>query len=152
MLGSDGLRFHASKTDTEVVIPGSWYFDEFRAKYPKKWPKIVNEQHFNESIKEIARLAGITQTVRLRINKGGQDQYIEGQKWEFAHQYTLRYSFATGLDESGVDINDISRLMGHKVLRTTQGYIKTRMHKVAMKVASNAFFTTKLPQLTAAAK
>lgn len=87
--------------------------------------------------------------MRLRINKGGQDQYIEGEKWEFAHQYTLRYSFATGLDESGVDINDISRLMGHKVLRTTQGYIKTRMHKVAMKVASNAFFTTKLPQLTA---
>jgi site-specific recombinase XerD len=143
MNGPDGLRFHTSKTDDEVVIPGSWFFEEFRAKYPTKWPKVVNEQHFNESIKEIARIAGITQKVRVRINKGGKDIYDEGPKWEFAHQYTLRYSFATNLDEAGVDINDISRLMGHKVLRTTQGYIKTRMHKVAEKVAGNAYFTTK---------
>jgi site-specific recombinase XerD len=149
MLKADGIRFHASKTDTEVVIPGSWFFDEFRAKYPDQWPDIGSHQKFNDAIKEMARIAGIRQKVRIRINKGGQDQYIDGEKWEFAHQYTLRYSFATNLDEAGVDINDISRLMGHKVLRTTQGYIKTRLHKVALKVASNPYFTTKPAQKAA---
>jgi integrase len=143
MLNASGLRLHTSKTDTEVVIPGSWYFEEFRAKYPNQWPDIGSHQKFNDAIKEMARLAGIDTPVRLRINKGGQDEYTTGPKYQFAHQYTLRYSFATNLDEAGVDINDISRLMGHKVLRTTQGYIKTRLHKVALKVANNPYFTTK---------
>jgi site-specific recombinase XerC len=143
MAGADTLRFRTSKTDTEVVVPGHWYYAEFVAKYNGKWPEIGSNQKFNESIKELAMRAGLDYPVTRRINKGGSNMWETRPKHELVHQYTLRYSYATNLDEAGVAIQDIMRLMGHTNIKTTMRYIKTKAHQSALRVAGNAYFTTK---------
>jgi integrase len=143
MAGADTLRFRTSKTDTEVVVPGHWYYSEFVAKYNGKWPEIGSNQKFNESIKELAMRAGLDYPVTRRINKGGSNMWETRPKHELVHQYTLRYSYATNLDEAGVNIQDIMRLMGHTNIKTTERYIKTKAHQSALRVAGNAYFTTK---------
>ncbi len=51
----------------------------------------------------------------------------DGSKFERCRYspHSLRATTATQLDEAGVATKDIQKLLGHKQLKTTEGYIKT---------------------------
>lgn len=136
------VKFHTEKTDEAVYIPSSWYFEEFMSKYGRKMPKITS-QKFNDAIKEIARLAGLTEPVTLRKNKGGKNIKVTKEKWQWAHQYTARYSFAYALDEAGIPLLKIRDLMGHKNVKTTERYIKRGKMTTVKSLADHPFFTQK---------
>ncbi len=137
------LKLHTGKTDTAVITPGSWYLDEFLEKYKGRFPKRLTNQVYNRNIKKICKLAGITQPTTLRKNIAGKNTEVTKPKYMWATQYTGRYSFATNLKLSGVDIKFISILLGHKKVATTETYIKANELDTAMAMSNIAFFTTK---------
>jgi site-specific recombinase XerD len=146
------LKLHTGKTDTAVITPNSWFLDEFLQKYKGNFPKRLTNQVYNRNIKKLCMMAGINQPTTLRKNIAGKNTEVTRPKYMWATQYTGRYSFATNLKLSGVDIKFISILLGHKKVATTETYIKANELDTAMAMSSIAFFTTKPEQLTAAAK
>lgn len=145
------LKLHTGKTDTTVVTPGSWYLDEFLAKYRGNFPKRLTNQVYNRNIKKICKLAGLDTPTTLRKNKAGKNTDVTLPKYMWASQYTARYSFATNLKLAGVDLKFISTLLGHSNIKTTETYIKSSQLDTAMAMSSLDFFTTK-PALNAAKK
>lgn len=137
------IKIHAHKTDTLVYSPNGWYLQEFLQKYKDGFPKMKVEQVFNRNVRECCRLAGIVKPTKLRKNKGGKNIYITKPKFEWVHQYTARYSFATNLSLAGVNIQDISRLMGHSNIKQTEGYIKSKQLHAAINAAQNPYFMEK---------
>lgn len=141
--GDNILKFYTKKTDEAVYIPCGWFFEEFMKKYNNRPPKMNSGQKFNEHIKTICQKAGITQTIKLRKNVGGKNIIKEYQKYEAAHQYTARYSFATNLDEAGIPLLKIRDLMGHKNTKTTERYIKRQKLQTVKSAAEHPFFRDK---------
>jgi len=75
--------------------------------------------YFNRVIREICLSVGITEKVKLY--QGGK--YVEGEKWEFVSSHTARRTAATLLYLKGIDIYQISKLLGHSTIEQTERYI-----------------------------
>jgi site-specific recombinase XerD len=133
------VKIHTKKTNTMVISPGSWYLDEFLEKYKDGMPAQYSNQHFNKLIGEVCRQAGLNEMVSIR--KAGKD--VQVLEWKLVTQYTARYSFATNLYLSGVDIKQISVLLGHTNVSTTERYIKAKQLDTVLAMANNPFFTDK---------
>jgi site-specific recombinase XerD len=133
------MKIETKKTKTSVITPGSWYLDEFLKKYRGNMPKRVSNQKYNKYIKEVCKLAGLNEPVTLR--KG--DEEITMPEFQAVSQYTARYSFATNLYLAGVEIKQISVLLGHKRVSTTETYIKAKQLDTALAMSKNPFFTEK---------
>lgn len=72
---------------------------------------VISNQNLNKYLKEIASVAGITKRVSFHL---------------------ARHTFATTVTlNEGVDIVSVSKMLGHKNLRTTQIYAKVSMRKIA---------------------
>ena len=89
---------------------------------------------FNETIREIARKAGINGNVR--VFRAGK--YQDGEKWQYISSHTARRSFATNLCLLGVPIRDISLRMGHSNTIMTERYIVAKQSDLSNKAL--AFF------------
>lgn len=81
--------------------------------------KEVSGPTFNKIIREICRKVGINE--RLKLYRAGE--FMEGEKYEFISSHTARRSFATNLYLRGADLYSISKMMGHKSVTMTEGYI-----------------------------
>lgn len=137
------IKLHTRKTDSLVYAPSSWYLEEFLEKYKEGFPRVKTNQTFNRQIKEICRLAGLTEVVELRKNRGGEDVFVRKQKWEWVTQYTARYSFATNLFLAGVDLKQISVLLGHSSIKITESYIKAKQLATVVAMSKNPYFAKK---------
>lgn len=137
------IKIHAAKTDTLVYSANGWFLREFLLKYKDGFPSMKSEQVFNRQLRELCKLAGIDKPTKLRKSKAGKNIYVTKPKWEWVHQYTARYSFATNLSLAGVAIQDISKLMGHSNIKQTEGYIKSKQLHAAINAAKNPFFSEK---------
>lgn len=80
----------------------------------------------NDTIRRMLRAAGVTDHVK--VFKGGEE--LSGEKWEFCSTHTGRRSFASNLYLRGVDLYDISRLMGHSSVTMTEHYICCGLRKL----------------------
>ncbi|MFZ4797317.1 MAG: site-specific integrase [Bacteroidia bacterium] len=117
--GEDWIFTERQKTDTETRIPLLPFAKGLVEKY-KKHPEctikgkvlpVPSNQKTNAYLKEIADLCGITKTLTSHI---------------------ARHTFATTITLSnGVPIETVSKMLGHKNLRTTQHYAKILDLKVA---------------------
>lgn len=81
--------------------------------------KEVSDPTFNATIRDICRKVGISE--RLKLYRAGN--FVEGQKYEFISSHTARRSFATNLYLRGADLYSISKMMGHKSVTMTEGYV-----------------------------
>lgn len=81
--------------------------------------KEVSDPTFNATIRDICRKVGINE--RLKLYRAGT--FVEGQKYEFIASHTARRSFATNLYLRGADLYSISKMMGHKSVTMTEGYV-----------------------------
>jgi site-specific recombinase XerD len=121
-IGIDGEKWiytNRQKTDTRSNIPLLPMAEEIIAKY-KEHPQCVNEgkllpvlsnQKMNAYLKEMADLCGINKELTFHI---------------------ARHTFATTVTlTNGVPIESVSKMLGHKNLRTTQHYAKILDRKVS---------------------
>jgi site-specific recombinase XerD len=121
-IGIDGEKWiysNRQKTDTRSNIPLLPMAEEIIAKY-KEHPQCLNEgkllpvlsnQKMNAYLKEMADVCGITKELTFHI---------------------ARHTFATTITlTNGVPIESVSKMLGHKNLRTTQHYAKILDKKVS---------------------
>jgi len=133
VLGIDGekwIKTKRTKTNTKSNIPIlpiaamilEKHQDTIELQNGKLLPVLTN-QKMNAYLKEIADLAGINKNLTTHL---------------------ARHTFATTVTLSnGVSIESVSKMLGHKSLRTTQHYAKILDRKVSddMKVLRNKFRT-----------
>lgn len=143
-IGIDGDKWiytNRQKTDTRSNIPLLPMAEEIIAKY-KGHPQCLNEgkllpvlsnQKMNSYLKEMADVCGINKELTFHI---------------------ARHTFATTVTlTNGVPIESVSKMLGHKNLRTTQHYAKILDSKVSidMKILKAKFTSQSKDELVAAA-
>lgn len=114
------LRIKTKKMGNRVTIPCNPIVQEIFKKYdhmPNKLPRAISNQKFNDYIKEVCKMAGLTEKGRLET-----DQKLE--LWECISSHTARRSFATNLYNEEFPILDIMKITGHKTERSFLRYIK----------------------------
>lgn len=120
VIGMDGSRWikvKRTKTKTLSSIPILPIAEKIIAKYAsltkheKKLLPVYSNQKTNGYLKEIADLCGITKKLTFHM---------------------ARHTFATTVTLSnGVPIESVSKMLGHKSLKTTQHYAKILDHKLS---------------------
>ena len=93
------------------------------------------DQDINRYIKEIGRLAGITQEVEIETTKGGKPKLERIEKCELIHSHTARRTGATLMYLAGIDIYDIMKVTGHASPEILKKYIKADSLDVAEKLS-----------------
>ena len=127
------INIRQKKTGTKVAIPCSSELLRILQKYNFDIPKL-SDQNINDNIKEIAKLAGLTEIIKTESTKGGKKTIEEHQKWELVHSHTARRTGATLMYLAGMDIYDIMKITGHSTPIVLKKYIKADELEVVDKI------------------
>lgn len=128
------IYLEQKKTKDKVVVPAHKRVLEIIEKYGGA-PKI-SEQKLNLHIKEICRMAGITELIRVKKN----GVYLYKEKCQLVTSHTARRSAATNMALNGTPLRDIMQITGHKSEGNLLRYIKITNEQNARRLASNPFF------------
>ena len=115
------LVYVSKKTHIRAEVPLSPVVERLLAENEMFYlvGKEVSDPTFNKTIREICRKLGMNE--RLKLYRAGT--FVEGAKYEFISSHTARRSFATNLYLRGADLYAISKMMGHKSVTMTEGYV-----------------------------
>lgn len=127
------INIRQKKTGTKVAIPCSSELLRILQKYNFDIPRL-SDQNINDNIKEIAKLAGLTEIIKTESTKGGKKTIEEHQKWELVHSHTARRTGATLMYLAGMDIYDIMKITGHSTPIMLKKYIKADELEVVDKI------------------
>jgi integrase len=122
------------KTGTKVIIPLHPVVTAILNKYKGRLPEPISNQKFNESLKDVARIAKIKETTHKAITKGGVKVSTAYKKWQLVTTHTARRSFATNLYKSDFPSLSIMAITGHKTEESFLKYIKVTPDEHAKKL------------------
>ena len=92
-------------------------------------------------MKEIGRLAGLTELVEIGKTKGGLHTVRMIPQWQLIQTHTARRTGATLMYLSGMDVYDICKITGHSSIQTLERYIKAgELETVKKMTAEYEFF------------
>ena len=89
------LSFIQKKTKKDILLPLHPDVLNTVKRNGNGFPKLLDIQHYNADIKEIARLADLNVLVKSRKRFGFRSKIIKAEKWEFLSSHIGRRSFAT---------------------------------------------------------
>ena len=112
------------KTSNTVIIPLNSSVIEILNKHEGRLPKYLHQAIINENIKVICKRARITQPYILRRTEGGKELEHKLPKYKFISSHTARRSFCTNAYKSGMPIQDVMAVSGHKSERVFFNYVK----------------------------
>lgn len=118
------IDLHQQKTRQRVVIPIHKTVKTIISKYGGNTPPKISDQKLNQYIKEICKLAGITEPIEKQQTKGGEKISIVLEKWQLVASHTARRSFATNMTKQGIPIQFIMKITGHKKESVFLEYVK----------------------------
>lgn len=124
------IAIKTQKTGTEVIIPCDPMVMEIFKKYESSrnmLPRSISNQKFNKYIKEVCRLAGFTETGRLRSTP-------DVELCDAISSHTCRRSFATNLYNQGFPAINLMKITGHKTEKSFLKYIKISQQETAQKL------------------
>ena len=135
--GKKVFRLKQQKTGTDVVIP---FLSNNIETILKRWdynlPKVY-EQIINKEIKEICRLAKITNKVTVKEIIGGIETERIAKKNELICTHTARRSCITNLYLKGVlDTRELMSISGHKTEKSFNEYLCLTSDEMAAKIAA----------------
>jgi len=114
------IKLLTKKTGELVIIPCNpivlQIFDKYSSN-PNRLPKSLSNQKFNDYIKEVCKLAGMTEMGRLVTAP-------ELELWECVTSHTARRSFATNLYLEGFPTIDLMKITGHRTEKAFLKYIR----------------------------
>jgi integrase len=118
--GHTMIKIVTQKTNESVIIPTNPVITEILTKYENTLsglPKAISNQKFNEYVKEVCKLSGLTE-------KGRNADNLNLELWECCSSHTSRRSFCTNLYLSGFPVRDIMLISGHRNQKAFDRYIK----------------------------
>ncbi len=124
--------FLSSKTKKKVTVPFNGYIAkgmDILKKYNYELPQISN-QKFNDYIKEIGKLAGINEPVRIIRFNGKKEIVIEKPKHDFMSSHMGRRTMVTILLSKGVPITLVQKITQHSDIRTLMKYESAGMESL----------------------
>lgn len=135
----DYFRITTQKTGAVVVIPIHPVIRKMIAEgFDISTP--VTDQKINKHIKEVARLAGITQPVEGTKLIGHRAVVSFYPKCDLITTHTARRSAATNMYKAGIPTISIMRITGHTTEKSFMKYIKITSEENAELMAKNKFF------------
>lgn len=123
----DGLEYLckiAGKTGKSVDMPLLPICKEILERHNYKLPFRISEQKGNDAIKDICRLAKITQQVVVVSYQGNTPKETFLPKCELISWHTARRSYATNAVKHGTPISFVQKVLGHSDESTTRDYIQ----------------------------
>lgn len=94
------------------------------------WPKSISEQKFNDHIKVLGQLAGITEIVQYSRTEGGKRVECSEPKNKMLSSHTARRSFASNLLIRGIPKQFIMAATGHKTETNFNKYVQQALKDV----------------------
>ncbi|WP_162126060.1 tyrosine-type recombinase/integrase [Flavobacterium phycosphaerae] len=128
------------KTSSTVIIPLNSVVNDIINKYKGSLPKYQHLKVINENIKKICKRANITENHIIRRTEGGKEVEYEFPKYKLVSSHTARRSFCTNAYKSGMPIQDIMAISGHKTERVFLNYVKVEKVENAKRIAKYSFF------------
>lgn len=118
------LYVSQQKTLATVVVPlRSDAKNILIDKYSMKMPQVSNP-NFNEYIKEVCKLAGIIQQVKITHKRGNKTIEEVRPKYDWVTSHTCRRSFCTNEYLASTPTDSIMTISGHKTEKAFRKYIK----------------------------
>lgn len=105
----------------------------FTEQFKAEIPRICNAE-FNKKIKEIAKLAGIIQTIKFSYRKGNKMVELKKPKWGWITSHTARRSFCTNEFLAGTPVYLSMKISGHKREKDFYKYIRIDPKEATQKV------------------
>ena len=139
MIKGNNIELIQQKTGEKVIIPMRNEVKEILKKYDYTLPKTY-EQKVNKYIKEVGKLAGITELVQTEKTKGGLIVKQDVPKYELIKTHTARRSGATNMYLAGIPSIDIMAITGHKTESEFLKYIKVTKKQIAQNLALHPYF------------
>lgn len=137
------LKVKTQKTDEEVIIPLNQIVERILQKREGKLPKIMSNQKLNSYIKELGKLAELTENIPITKTKGGLRINSSIQKYKLISVHTARRSFSSNAYLAGVPVIAIMKITGHKTEKAFMTYIRITKEQNAEKLLSHPFFQSK---------
>jgi integrase len=103
----------------------------------------LSEQKYNVYVKEICKVAGLTEDILINESLAGKSIQKAYKKYELVTSHTCRRSGATNMFLAGIDPIYIMQFTGHKTQKSFMKYIKITAEDVANKLKSHPFFSKK---------
>jgi hypothetical protein len=99
-------------------------------KNPNKLPRTISGQKFNEYIKQVAQMAGLSET-------GRKPSAPNLPLYECCSSHTARRSFATNYYLDGFPTIDLMKITGHSTEKAFLGYIRVTELQAAKRMADH---------------
>lgn len=129
------ITIRQRKTGKVVEIPINSELHSILDKYNNHVP-FLWEQKLNAYIKEVARLAGLTDKVKITTMRGGKNETAYIEKFKLIHSHTARKTGATLMYRAGIDVYDIMKITGHSSVDMLRKYVKADNGETAHRIAS----------------
>lgn len=118
------LYVNQTKTHATVVVPlrkdaKKILLDKYNFQMPQ-----VSNPNFNYYIKEVVRLAGIDELIKITHKRGNKIIEETKPKYEWIMSHTCRRSFCTNEFLDGTPVQLIMAISGHKTEKAFRRYIK----------------------------
>jgi integrase len=120
----DGMLFVTQvKTGGRVIIPLRPEALKILEKYAMWMPQVKNPE-FNYHIKQIAKLAGLMEVIKIAHKRGTNMLEETRPKYAWVMSHTCRRSFCTNEFLDGTPVNLIMAISGHSTEKSFRRYIK----------------------------
>ena len=136
---NDRIEIVQHKTGDRAIIPLSLtkYFWQIVKRRENKLPRIYTNQECNRSVKNIAKLAHITELQTVSYTKAGVQKTEHLAKHEMISTHTARRTFATNMFLRNMPISLIMSITGHKTEKAFLLYVKAGMNEKAEMLRSS---------------
>ena len=136
----DFIQIKQGKTDNPVVIPINSTIVNIMAKYNGGFPPYLHQNIINQNLKLVCKRAKIDTPYEYSRTEGGKSVTHSNPKFKFISTHTARRSFCTNAYYSGMQVQDIMAISGHKTEKVFYNYIKVDVLDNAARIADNHFF------------
>jgi integrase len=139
----DGVKYFQLKqlkTTNSVIIPLNSIVNAILDKRNGSLPNYLHSTIINEHIKSICKRAKIIENHSLTRTIGGKVEEFNLPKYKLVSSHTARRSFCTNAFKSGIPIQDIMAISGHKSERVFLNYVKVQKVENAKRIAKHEFF------------
>jgi integrase len=135
------LRVRTRKTKALVVLPVHPNIYAILQRNGNQPPRSISNQKLNQHLKEIARLAEITQPVSTVRTEGGKRVERTRPKWQLVSTHTARRSFATNAYLAGIPVPAIMQITGHATYKSFLKYVRVDAERNARLLKDHSFFS-----------